>query len=87
MNSYDVIVIGGGFAGCAAALAAARGGAKTLLIERLNCLGGAPSTMAVNPFMRNATKIPEIKRLSGIFESVNSIGNGAMRNNIFNPNN
>ncbi|NLN55836.1 MAG: FAD-dependent oxidoreductase [Clostridiales bacterium] len=91
MNSYDVIVIGGGFAGCAAALAAARGGAKTLLIERLNCLGGAPSTMAVNPFMRNATKIPEtgeIKPLSrGIFEEiVNSLREmGAMRNNIFNP--
>ena len=74
MNSYDVIVIGGGFAGCAAALAAARGGAKTLLIERLNCLGGAPSTMAVNTYMRNATKIPEtgeIKPLSrGIYEEI-----------------
>jgi hypothetical protein len=59
MQKYDVIVVGGGFAGCGAALAAARGGAKVLLIERLNCLGGAPSTMAVAPFMGNATRMPE----------------------------
>ena len=39
-ESYDVIVCGGGTAGCAAALAAARGGAKTLLIERSFSIGG-----------------------------------------------
>ena len=37
---YDVIVCGGGTSGCAAAITAARGGAKTLLIERLGALGG-----------------------------------------------
>jgi hypothetical protein len=37
---FDVIVAGGGAAGAVAALAAARTGAKTLVIERLNCLGG-----------------------------------------------
>ncbi len=37
---YDVIVCGGGTSGVAAAIAAARGGAKTLLIERLGSLGG-----------------------------------------------
>ncbi len=39
-ENYDVIVCGGGTAGCAAALAAARGGAKTLLIERSFSIGG-----------------------------------------------
>lgn len=39
-DTYDVIVCGGGTAGCAAALAAARGGAKTLLIERSFSVGG-----------------------------------------------
>ncbi|NLC16474.1 MAG: FAD-dependent oxidoreductase [Clostridiales bacterium] len=39
-NSFDVIVAGGGPAGCAAALAAARSGLKTLIIERNSCLGG-----------------------------------------------
>ena len=39
-KSYDVIVCGGGTSGTAAAVAAARGGAKTLLIERNGALGG-----------------------------------------------
>ena len=39
-GSYDIIVAGGGPAGIAAAVAAARTGAKTLLIEAHGCLGG-----------------------------------------------
>lgn len=39
-DEYDIIVAGGGPAGCAAAIAAARRGAKTLLIEATGCLGG-----------------------------------------------
>lgn len=38
--SFDTVVCGGGIAGIAAALAAARGGAKTLLIEKQYVLGG-----------------------------------------------
>ena len=37
---YDVVVIGGGTAGVVAALAAARGGARTALVERYGFLGG-----------------------------------------------
>ena len=39
-DSWDVIVVGGGPAGCTAAAAAAREGAKTLLVEASGCLGG-----------------------------------------------
>lgn len=37
---YDVIVVGGGIAGCAAGLAAAREGMKTLILEKTIALGG-----------------------------------------------
>ncbi len=36
----DVVVVGGGPAGCAAAWAAAQAGADVTLVERYNCLGG-----------------------------------------------
>lgn len=39
-NEYEVIVVGGGPAGCAAAISSARAGAKTLLIESTYTLGG-----------------------------------------------
>lgn len=39
-DSFDVAVVGGGVAGISAALAAARCGAKTLLVEREFALGG-----------------------------------------------
>jgi hypothetical protein len=38
--SVDVLVVGGGPAGVAAAFSAARNGAKTLIVEQFNCLGG-----------------------------------------------
>lgn len=40
LDDVDVLVAGAGVAGCAAAVAAARSGAKTMLLERNGCLGG-----------------------------------------------
>lgn len=40
IGSFDVVVAGGGFAGVSAALAAARNGAKTCLVEKNCSLGG-----------------------------------------------
>src|SRR5512141_3016985 len=38
--SVDVLVVGGGMAGVAAAIAAARGGARTMLVDKNGWLGG-----------------------------------------------
>lgn len=46
--TVDVIVAGGGSAGLAAAVAAARAGAKTLLIERTGALGGMVTASLVH---------------------------------------
>jgi tRNA uridine 5-carboxymethylaminomethyl modification enzyme len=63
---YDVIVIGGGHAGCEAAAAAARIGAKTLLITKsINNLG----EMSCNPAIGGVAKgtiVKEIDALDGL---------------------
>lgn len=51
MREYDVLVVGGGNAGCAAAIAAARTGARTLLVERYGFLGGTATASMVGPWM------------------------------------
>lgn len=50
-RKFDVIVAGGGFAGVAAALSAAREGLNVLLFDKNNCFGGAAVGCLVNPFM------------------------------------
>jgi hypothetical protein len=49
-SNYDIIVCGGGPSGVAAALAASRRGAKTLLIERYGFCGGMATSALVNPW-------------------------------------
>lgn len=50
MNQVDVVVVGGGPTGIAAAIAAANNGANTLLIEQRGFLGGMGTTALVPAF-------------------------------------
>ena len=50
-HDVDVLVIGGGPAGCAAAVSAARQGANVFLAEALGCFGGAGTAALVPYFM------------------------------------
>lgn len=77
MKQYQVIVIGGGPAGVAAAISAARLGQKPLLIEAGNALGGAINHMLVMPFMDYFTPIgpeqpgkPRVMLARGIFGEI-----------------
>ncbi|MBC5785941.1 FAD-dependent oxidoreductase [Ramlibacter sp. USB13] len=49
-GEYDVVVLGGGPAGIAASVAAARAGRKTLLVERYGFLGGMGTAAGVTNF-------------------------------------
>ncbi|MBR2498745.1 MAG: FAD-dependent oxidoreductase [Clostridia bacterium] len=72
MKKYNLAVIGGGFSGVAAAIAAAREGCQVIIIEKGNAFGGAAVNSLVNPFMPNCAKINgESTELSGgIFRNI-----------------
>jgi glycine/D-amino acid oxidase-like deaminating enzyme len=56
----DIVVAGGGTAGCAAAIAAARRGHRVLLIEEMNCLGGVSTSGGVNEWFASLDGLGDI---------------------------
>ena len=56
-KQWDLIVLGGGMTGVAAAVSARRLGLDVLILEKAGFLGGAAGTMLINPFMPYTTKI------------------------------
>jgi len=67
IRDVDVLVVGGGCAGIAAAVCAARRGKKTLLTEREFCLGGTATNGMVGPFMTCTDPEGKTEIIKGFF--------------------
>jgi glycine/D-amino acid oxidase-like deaminating enzyme len=59
-HSADILIAGGGTAGCAAAIAAARRGHRVLLVEESNALGGVSTTGGVNEWFAGLDGLGDI---------------------------
>lgn len=90
LGHFDVVVIGAGSAGATAAIAAARSGAKTLLVDRLPFVGGT-STGVLDTFYGFYTPgqtnrkivggipddvVVELKKMGKVIERPNTYGAG-----------
>jgi hypothetical protein len=71
VGAADVLVVGGGPAGIPAAVAAARNGAGTVLIEGYGFLGGTATAALVGPFMGcYAGERSRVQLIRGIFDEI-----------------
>jgi len=64
----DVLVVGGGCAGVAAAVCAARNNASTILVERNAYLGGTATSGMVGPFMTSYDVAGKTQLIRGFFD-------------------
>ena len=77
MIKYDVIVVGGGTAGCAAAYTAGKLGLKTLLIEKNIHLGGTITSALVVPAMKSGEHQINTDFYNELIEELHNIGGQA----------
>ena len=73
-KAYDVIVCGGGPAGIAAAVSAARLGARTALVERYGILGGMLTSGHVQPILGRAQGRTMYNEIVELLTEINNCG-------------
>ena len=66
----DVLVCGGGVSGIATAISAGRNGAKVILLESGNCLGGTATEGLVGPFMTCYDVDGKEQIIKGLFDDI-----------------
>jgi FAD-dependent oxidoreductase family protein len=69
-DQVEVLVVGGGPAGIAAAIGAARTGARTLLVERYGYLGGNMTAGLVGPCMTSYSLDGSEQLIRGVFDEL-----------------
>lgn len=74
MNSYDLVVVGGGTAGCAAAYTAGKLGIRTLLIEKNIHLGGTITSALVVPAMKSGEHQINTEFYNDLVDELRKIG-------------
>lgn len=77
MNKYDVIIVGGGTAGCSAAYNAGIRGLKVLLIEKNIHLGGTITSALVVPAMKSGEHQINTDFYKALIAELHSIGGQA----------
>ena len=73
-NFYDVIIAGGGTAGCACAYTASKLGLKVLLIEQNSFLGGSITSSLVIPAMKTSENAINTDFFNILFDELHNIG-------------
>ena len=67
-ETFDIVILGGGIAGVAAAVKAGRAGVRVLLLERYPFIGGMATAGMVSPFMKYTTAGTVLVR--GVFQEL-----------------